>query len=237
MAERFDRHRAAMATTVAVAIVLLVTATQLLPWLTRKADVVSSTPVRADLASIAPIALSVGQRVCVGEVTLDPQARVAQLILARPAPAGGRLAVETAGGRYRATATAPLAPLQAGRLDVPISPPDEAVLGRLCVRNAGRGTIVLAGTADPRALTRSTIVVDGKRADRAFSLILREAGTRSFLDRIPQFVDRAAALNAVGPWLLWLLVPLLLLGVPAAVVCALHLALREPDPPTRPPQQ
>jgi hypothetical protein len=233
MAERFDRHRIAIATALFVAVLLVGAVTQFLPRLTQQGDVVSSTPVRADLASVHPIVLEPGARACLGDVTFDPAVRVAQLTLAPSATGSAptRLTLVASGPGYRAMATTTLVRGQGGRLDVPISPPRDGVLGTLCVRNDGRHTTALAGTADPRALTRSAIVVDGERSGQGFSVILREAGGRSLLSRTSQIVDRTAALSAVGPWLLWLLIPLLALGMPAAVAMALRLALREPDPP------
>ncbi|HEV7772187.1 MAG TPA: hypothetical protein VGO48_02725 [Conexibacter sp.] len=232
MRERFDHHRTALVTAVFVVVLLLGAATQFLPRLTQRGDVVSSTPVRADLASVQPIVLAPGARACLEQVTLDAAARIAQVTIASTAGgnAGTRLALETSGAGDRATATAIVAPGQAGPLDIPFTPPPHGAIGTVCVRNTGAHRVALAGTADPRALTRSTIVIDGARQGQAFSLTLREAGDRSLLNRVSQLVDRTAALSAVGPWLLWLLIPLLLLGVPAGVVAALRIALRDPDP-------
>jgi hypothetical protein len=232
MAERLDRHRVAIATVAFLAVLLLGAVTQFLPRLTRQAEVVSNTPVRADLASVQPIVLNPGARACIGDVTFDPTVRTAQLAFA-PSAVGSaptRLTLEASGPGYRATGTTVVARGQGGRLDIPFSPPRRGMVGTLCVHNSGRRTTALAGTADPRALTRSTMLVDGVRQGRAFSVTLLEAGGRSLLGRTAQLVDRTAALSAVGPWLVWMLIPLLLLGVPAAVVLALGLALRESEP-------
>jgi hypothetical protein len=244
MRERWDAHHTAIVTALFVLVLLLGAVTQFLPRLTQRGDVVSSTPVRSDLASLHPIALAPRARVCLDQVTLDAAARIAQVTIASTVGGndGTRLELETAGAGTRATATAAVAPGMAGPLEIPFTPPPHGAIGTLCVRNVGHHRVALAGTGDPRALTRSTIVVDGQRQGEAFSLTLREAGDRSLLDRVSQLVDRTTALSAVGSWLLWLLIPLLVLGVPAAVVAALRIALRDPDPvavepgrPNRPP--
>jgi hypothetical protein len=232
MAERFDRNRAAIAAALCIAVIVLALATQIVPWLTMQRDVVSSTPIRNELTFLQPIVLHAGQRGCLDDVTLDPSTQVARLTIGRAPLSGGRLSIETAGPGYRATVTARTS--QSGQLDIPFSPPRRGVVGTLCARNAGRGTIELAGTADSRALTRSSIAIDGVQHPEAFSLTLLETGRRSYLDRVPQLVDRVTALSALGPWFLWLLVPLLVVGVPAGVIAALYLALREPDPPLSP---
>jgi len=233
MAERLDRHRVAIATGLFAAVLLVGALTQFLPRLTRQGEVVSNTPVRSDFAAVQPIVLEPGARVCLGDVTFDPAVRSAQLTFAPSATGSAptRLTLEAFAPGYRASAATEIARGQGGRLDIPFAPPRRGTIGTLCVRNSGARTTALAGTGDPRALTRSAIVVDGQRTGQAFSVTLHEAGGRSLLDRTGQLADRTAALSAVGPWLVWLLLPLLLLGVPAAVLVALRLALRDPDPP------
>jgi len=233
MAERFDRNRAGIVTAVLLAVLLLVAAALLVPWLTRPRDVISSTPVRTEFYAEKTVALRTGQRACLDEVTLDPSARIARVTIARAASSETRLSLETAGAGYRATTVARIPPRQLGPLDIPLSPPRRDVIGALCVRNTGRQAVRLAGTAQPWALARSTMTIDGESRTQAFSLTLLEAGRRSLLERVPQLVDRAAALSAVGPWLFWLLIPLLVAGMPACVIVALRLALREPDPASR----
>jgi hypothetical protein len=244
MADRLDRNFTRIVVAVLLAVLLLGGATQFLPWLTRSRDALTSTPVRTEVAGAQMVALRTGQRACLDDVPLEASTRVAQVTIARAAPGETRLSLETAGGSYRARTTARIPPRQTGQLDIRFSPPRRAAIGVLCVRNAGRGTVALAGTDHPWALTRSTMTVDGEPRARAFSLTLREADRRPLLGRVPQLADRAAALSAVGPWLLWLLIPLLVVGVPACVIVALRLALREPSwppsagdggtPPTRP---
>lgn len=232
MADRFDRYRAAIVTALFLAVLLIGGLTQFLPRLTQAGEVVSNTPVRSDFASVQPIVLTPGARACIDEVTFDPAVRAAQLTFA-PSPSGSaptQLTLEASAPGYRTSATTKIVRGQGGRLDIPFAPPRRGAIGMLCVRNSGRRSTALAGTADPRALTRSTIVVDGERTGRAFSVTLHEAGGRSLLSRTSQLVERTAALSAVGPWMLWLLLPLLLLGAPAGVLLALRLALRDPDP-------
>ena len=233
MRERLDRNRAALAVALFAAVLVLGAATQLVPRLTQRDEVVSSTPVRVDLAAIAPIVVQPGARACLSDVTFDRAAGVARIALAPSATSANatRLALETSAPGYRASTVASVEPLRAYEYEIPFTPPHRSAIGTLCIHNLGPHATPLAGTADPRALTRSTLVVAGRRQAQAFSLTLLEARRRSPLARVSQLVDRAAALSAVGPWLLWLLIPLLLIGGPTAVGAALWLALREPEPP------
>ena len=166
-----------------VAVLLIGALTQFLPRLTRAGEVVNNTPVRSDFAAVQPIVLEPGARACLGDVTFDPAVRSAQLTFA-PSVTGSaptRLTLEASAPDYRASATVEIAHGQGGRLDIPFAPPRRGAIGTLCIRNGGRRTTALAGTADSRALTRSTIVVDGERQGRAFSVTLHEAGGRSLL--------------------------------------------------------
>ncbi|HEX7292238.1 MAG TPA: hypothetical protein VF250_14030 [Conexibacter sp.] len=232
MADRLARHRVALAVGTLLAVVALVAATQILPWLTRDREVVSSTPVRTELLAPQEIALQPGQRACVARVPFDPDGRVARVTIARAGAGPARLSLAASGGAYRAQASARVPADYEGALDIPFAPPTRDLIGTLCVGNAGGRAIALAGTVHPWAIVRPQMTLDGQPVAEAFTLTLLEPGRRSYLARVPQLVERAAALSAVGPWLFWLLLALLVVGVPAGVTAALTLALRAPTPST-----
>jgi len=202
----------------------------LLPALLAARTATSSTPVRHDLVA-HDIALAAGQRVCVANVPYDRDSAVARLWVRR-APDGGALRVVATAPRYRARGDAVLAPTQATAggtaVDVRLAPPATAIAGTLCATNAGSGPIVLVGTDQARAIERTSASLDGTPLRQAPSLSLLEARERSVLARTGELLDRAAALGPFGPWLLWALLPLVVLGVPALVVTALLRALRDP---------
>jgi hypothetical protein len=228
MGEGRDRRRLA-ATAVAVgALVMLVGAiSQFVPWLTRHGDAISGTPVHADLVAPTRVALDPGARACLAPVSLDPTSQVARLLVRRVPAAGVPLRVELTAAGARTAATA-RALRESRQVDVPIAAPRAATTGRICVRNLGTVVLQLVGTADPRALTRTRMTLDGRPQADAFSLTLLERGSRSKLERASELVDHAAALSPLGSWFFWLLVPLLLIAVPALVLAALYLALRSP---------
>ncbi len=207
---------------------LLLGAGALAPRLLRASAVTSGTPVRLDAVTV-PIALAPGQRVCIGGVTLDTDSERARLTLLSADAGVTRLRLTASAPAYRSEGSVPLTPAQdtARPLDVALTPPHAATLGSVCLATSGAGSVQLAGTADPRALTRLHATLDGAPQTQAFSLTLLEARERSPLARVGQLVSRAAALSPAGPWLFWLLMPLLVLGMPALVVAALALALRD----------
>lgn len=227
-----DRRAATVLVALCLGTVLVGTAA-LLPRLLEKHAATSSTPVRRDAATV-PLTLAPGSRLCVQQVTLDTDGEVARLALLS-VDRSGRLRVTAAAPGHRSDGSVALAPHapggEAALVDVPLTPPPSARIGEVCLATSG-ATVQLAGTADPRALTRSTGTLDGTPQREAVSLTLLEARPRSSLARVGQFADRAAALSPAGPWLFWTLLPLLALGVPALVAAALYRALRDPSAAT-----
>ena len=205
----------------------------LMPPLLHDGTAISSTPIRSDRVA-HDVTLARGERACLDQVALDRDSAVARLLVRRVPQAGGALRLEVAAPGYRASGRVAVPPQLAtadgSHLDVPLSPPPpRSTVRTLCVQSVGAARLTLVGTDQARALTRSRASLDGTPLPQAFSLTLVQAQRRSALARTPELIDRAAALSPFGPWLFWVLLPLLLLGVPLLVVAALYLALRSPD--------
>ncbi|HST40054.1 MAG TPA: hypothetical protein VLK58_11120, partial [Conexibacter sp.] len=116
------------------------------------------------------------------------------------------------------------------RLRLPLEPPDRTLTAAVCVANRGRRAATLAASADPRVLQRTRATpYGGYPLAVAFFATFTEAEPRSMLGSLDTTAERAATFNALGPWALWLLLPLLGLGVPALLLGAYYLALRRPD--------
>lgn len=228
MASRAERRLPLLAVAVAVA-VLALGAVRGMSWLTERPATISSTPVRVDESAPVTVHLPPGRKACLWPVTLDRTSQVAQLRFAQPPPPAATVQLGAQGPSY---ATRAVASARGGELDVPLGAPRRALVGRVCV-SADR-PIDLLGTGDPRARTRTTMTVDGQPSAQAFSLTFTEAARRTRLARVSQLVDRAAALSPLGPWAFWLALALVLLAVPALVLAALVLALRDPGPDAPP---
>lgn len=97
----------------------------------------------------------------------------------------------------------------------------------VCVTNAGARRTALYGSGDAAART-STATLDGKPAGADIDLVFRTR-PRSTLALVPQMLQRMALFRGgwVGPWLYWLLLAAVLLGVPALLARALAGALAE----------
>jgi hypothetical protein len=208
------------------------------PFVTRDRAVVTATPSLAGLFNRTDVPLAPGRTACIGPVPIPRGSAVVQLALTtlkspRPVP----LIVTAEGdGGYRSrmrTASYPVGP--ASVFGVALRPPRRDVIGRVCVRNAGRRRIALTGTTEERSLTAATTRVDGRRQRADVALTLLEARPRSLLDRAGDVLDRASAFTGglMPTWLLWPLVLLLAAGVPLAVFGGFYAALRSDEPRAR----
>ena len=227
MPSRSSSRFATIAAGLLLAVVLLAFLTQMLPRLERQAARSAGTPVPFGTRAAADIELRPGAQVCQPNVAIDPAAATATIAVrprgSAPTPA---LELTLSGASYRERARVAGGSTTAAVLAVPIDAPRQALIGTACVRNAGSRPVVLSGSGDPRVLTRLRASVDGTKMAAAFILTFEEDGSGSALGQLPELIDRAATLSAVGPWLYWLLLVLIVLGVPLAVAGALLLALR-----------
>ncbi len=227
---RDPQRRALVAAGVLLAVVALAFLTQMLPRIERQQAASAGTPVPFGSRAQADLVLAAGATACEPRIAIDDDAATATIATR---PSSGRatapLELTLSGSGYRASATVPGGTTDAAARTVPIDPPPHALIGTACLRNVGTRPVVVSGSGDPRVLTRTRASVDGTERAAAFILTFQEQGRRGVLASVPDLIDRAATFSAVGPWLYWLLLPLLVLGVPLAVAGALLVALRSPD--------
>jgi len=219
----------ALATGLALAVVALAFVTEMLPGLLRQTPASAGTPVPFGTPAPADLTLHPRSEACQQGIAIDPSVATAT-VAARPTAGSALppLLLTLSGTRYRAQTLIASQPGSA-RITVPISPPAHAVIGKVCVRDAGTRQVVLSGTGDPRVLTRTRATVNGREVAGAFILTFAERRPRSAIAALPDLIERAATFSAAGPWLYWLLLPLVVLGVPLLVAGALLLSLRESE--------
>jgi hypothetical protein len=232
------RRAAAVVAVVGLALVAAGALIEWRPFLTRDRAVVTATPSLSGLFERAEVPVRPREVACVSPVPISRttgRVQLALTTLTSPRPQPLVVTAEGAGGyrsRIRA-ASYPVGP--ASGVDVPIRPPARDVVGRVCVRNAGRRRIALIGTTETRSLTGATTTVDGRRRRADVALTLLEATPRSLLDRAGKVLDRASAFTGgLAPtWLLWPLTVLLAAGVPLGVFGGLYATLRSDEPRAR----
>ncbi len=102
----------------------------------------------------------------------------------------------------------------------------------VCVRAAGAGAVSLYGGPDQSART-STAALDGRPLGADLDLVFRRAHAVSTVALLPRMLARAALFRGdwIGPWLYWLLLAAVALGVPLLLARALWSAASEEGEP------
>jgi hypothetical protein len=201
------------------------------PYLTRERQDVAGVPVPPPFIAQVPVGMGPGSEACLSDVAFDTDAELIEVVAFKvPRPRPPIEIVARAPG-YRATSSAtggnePLAGLYA-RID----PPDRSVIGTLCIRNRGERRIELLGTTDARTATGRPITrIDGVEVAPDISVRLLSADAGSVLERLGQLVDRVAAFKPGlfgASVLLWLMVLLAVIGIPAAAIYSILASMRE----------
>ena len=198
------------------------------PALTRDRSTLVATPAVPGLFGRAEVNLPQYQTACVEPIAFTPDASAVRLIvLARSRPPMP-LEVTTVAPGYRKKAL--VEDYEVGRdsvVIVPLGAPPRETVGKLCIRNAGRRVATLIGTDESRAQGPAKTTVFGNPVS-SIAVALVDPEPSSTLDRIDDAVQRASDLTGgLAPvWLLWPLLVLVVLGIPAATLAALVLAVR-----------
>ena len=199
----------------------------LLPNLRRDRPVVDATPAPPPLGSVALVEVPGGQRACLSNVTLDHGSRQAHFTVGTFGKPGPALAVTAAGRRYRVARGFP----DNAHLTVALRPPAQPTLTSFCIANTGRRRIALYGSDELRSRSRVEVTVGGRRVGPDVTLTLDESRSASVLDRLGDVVEHTTRWRpGVGEGLVWALIVLVLLGVPAGVLWAFSRSLDERRP-------
>jgi hypothetical protein len=217
-------------TAVAVVALLAGLANWALPWLVRDRLLPASVPSPRALFAVARVAIGPGQAACSGAVAVDPRGQVARLHVFTLSGAGSALTLTLHGARYSARTRIAGGYGQEAEIAAPVSPPRRATIVTACVRNDGRGRAALAASSD-RTRSRSITSVDGRATGKSVWLSFEEAQRHSILDRSGATIARMAVFRpgVVGPWLLWPLAALVLIGIPAGALWVWDRALRDDE--------
>src|SRR3954447_6606116 len=152
----------------AFVLVLLVAAVPAWSYMTKKREVIASTP-SAYTGLTIPLPLPANGEACVDEVVYDPSSAIARFggtaAAGQTAPALEVIARGNTSGPYRndyqAQARVPGGWQGTRTLDVPLTPAPRSVYGTLCTRNLEAKPVDLVGSADVRAFSRPSVMVNG----------------------------------------------------------------------------
>jgi len=199
------------------------------PYLRAERAVVSVTPSPNALFGITNVGLGGHQVACLHDVTIASDSEVAQFTVATLGRAAGpRLRLVATGPGYQTKTIVPGGYGDHAVINAPLQPPRQSLHGQFCVRNLGRHTIGLYGTAEPRTQSRPTVTVNGKETATDVGLQFYRRQPRALINRLGSVFSHITAFtwSALGPWLLWILAPFVAVGLPLGILWALVSAIK-----------
>jgi hypothetical protein len=203
------------------------------PYLTREREAVSGVPVPPPFFVQEQVNLKPRSEACLSEVAVDTDSDFAELTVLAGKRQGSRLTLAFEGQGYRETAIVPDGHSPPTVVRAPLDPPDRSVVGTLCIRNAGDRRVALLGTSDPRTVVaRPSTQVDGEEVVPDVSVKFLSAESGSVLERLGEMMTRLASFNPGlfgAPALLWLLLVLVVVGIPTAATYAVLSSFRDSD--------
>jgi hypothetical protein len=197
-------------------------------FLTADRDLVASTPSPRPVFSVTYVTVPSGEPLCIGDVTIPDSARRLRLQVRTYGRLGPALAVTLKARGYEQRVDVAAGYADNTVLDAAMTPPPADALGEVCLRQSSGRPVALAGSTEERTQSRPRSRL-GDQPVAADSYLAFYAGrSASALRETPEIVDRMGAFKPgiVGPWLLWPLLVLAVVGVPAGVVWAALRAAR-----------
>lgn len=191
------------------------------PFMTRARDAPESVPQPPPLLRVATVTVPAGSRACWGPVVVDRRSERALLRVSTAGGPGPPLVMTLRGAGYRARRALAGGYADNSTLSVAVAPPRREVATIACVRNAGRRAILLFA-ADDRTKAPYPTHVAGRTVRAVPQLAFYERTPHSIAARLASTFHHMGAFRpgVVGPWLLWPLAFLLVIGVPAGVLWA-----------------
>jgi hypothetical protein len=213
---------------IAAAIVLALGAVLFARFVLADRDVVASTPSPRPVFTVHYQPLKPGEQLCIQDVTIPADARRVRMQVRTYGKPGPQLAIELAARGYAERLTVAGGYADLTTLDAPMTPPPTDVLGRVCLSQRSPDIVALAGTTEERTQSRPHSALDDTAVAGDSYLAFYEGRRASALRETPAIIDRMQAFKPgiAGPWLLWPLLALTLVGVPAGVVWAALRAAR-----------
>ncbi len=200
------------------------------PFVAAQRDYPASVPSPAALANAEVVPLAPGSPACFSHAVIEEHSEQARFKVYSPEGPAGPLRVTLRGEGYDAAAEVPAGTPDNTLVSVFVPAPPTDIPLRVCIANEGERDVALFASAD-RTRSRSTAVVDGEDTGRSIWFSFYEPRSRAITERIPATVDRMTVFRPawVSEPLLWALLALLVVGMPAGVVWAYVRGLREDE--------
>lgn len=233
--KRLGLRTSVAGTAVMAAVILIGALVWFVPYLRQPRAPVAGVPAPPPLFAVSAFTLAPHQMACMNEVTVEPNARLAEFDLrpASPGPAGGppvRLVLQAP--HYRGMVSVPGGyPGGAATLPIMPGPPSRSVLATACFTNLGNRGVELSGSTEPRTIARSPTTVDGRPVVGDISLAFFDTPPQSLLRQLGDVFAHASNLTEglIPVWLIWAIAVLALLGLPVGMAMAFYFALRDDE--------
>ena len=211
----------------ALVVLAVVTLVAFVPFLDRERAVPVSTPSSPSLfVTPALVEVPPGQRACLDDVALIPEADIARFRVGTYGFDGPPLLFTLSGPGYREQVRVPRGYPDSVDVVVPVQGPRQELMGKACIKNGGRRLIALYATTEGRTQSRVDVEVAGEPVAPDVALAFYEREPSTIVARTPEILEVMTAFRPVGTWLTWPLLVLVLIGVPALGLWALHGAFR-----------
>jgi hypothetical protein len=197
-------------------------------FLTEKREVVAATPSPRPVFDVSLVDVPPDEELCIADVTIPGDARQLRFHVLTEGRRGPALVVTLRARGYDERLTVAGGYPDSTLISVPMNPPPAARLGEVCLRHNGRAPIELVGSEEERTKSRPESSVGATVLDADTYLAFYANGPATALDRAGAIVDHMSAFRpvVVGPWLIWPLLALVVLGVPGGVLWAALRAAR-----------
>jgi hypothetical protein len=226
------------ATIAALAVLVVGAAVWWVPYLTRERDYAAAVAQPLPISQTAFVVLGASQQACFGPVALTTDSAQARFQVGTYFRPGPPMAVAVTGPSYRQHASVPGGFADNTTLRVPVRPPAKDLLVDVCIANRGDRRVALHAAAD-RTKVPYVTRVDGHAQAANPDFAFYGAKRTSIVDHLPRIVRRMTLFKFgfVGPWLMWPLLVVTVLGVPLGALWALRraFALDEADEAVKPP--
>jgi hypothetical protein len=226
-----DSRSTLVAAVVVGAVVVLGALILLVSYLLHSERAIAGTPAPRALFKATVFTLPAHGRACMSLTTLPPNGRILQLELAEvSASSHGTPPIDallTAPG-YRELAHLP-GEQPEGEAQLPIRPPRRYMIGTTCLINQGGTAVGIAGSTEPRSISRSELTINGTPMAGDIALTFLGAHAKSRLSRLSEVFEHASNLtdHLIPVWLVWVLALATLFLVPIATVALFYRALQE----------
>jgi hypothetical protein len=200
------------------------------PFMAAERDYPAEIPSPSAIVATDSVPLVRGQPACFSYAVVEAHSEQARFKVVSPHGPAPALRLSMVGPGYRYAATVPAGTLDSQVVQIPVPASPAATPLRVCFSNLGARPIALSASND-RTRSRSHAIVDGRDTDRSIWFGLYETAPHAITERLPATVQRMTIFRPayVTKGVVWALLFLFLLGVPAAVVWAYARAVRDDE--------